>query len=84
MVVEDAGFNQISVQDYVAQVGQGEILNHAADHLGRSDAVIVLLRSIWARELRALAEGRQTKQWRYPAHFELANGNERGEAVKSR
>src|SRR5262249_50410006 len=75
MVVEDAGYNQISIQDYVAQVGQGEILNHAADHLGSSDAVIVLLRSIWARELRALAEGRPTKQWRYPDHFVLANGN---------
>jgi 5,5'-dehydrodivanillate O-demethylase oxygenase subunit len=75
MPVEEAGYNQISIQDYVAQVGQGEILNHAADHLGRSDAVIVLLRSIWARELRALAEGRPLKQWRYPEHFALANGN---------
>jgi 5,5'-dehydrodivanillate O-demethylase len=77
MHVDEAGYNQISIQDYVAQVGQGVILDHQADHLGRSDAVIVLLRSIWARELRALAEGRPRKQWRYPEHFALANGNER-------
>jgi len=78
MTVEEAGFNQINVQDYVAQVGQGPILTPQYDHLGKSDAVIVLLRGIWARELRALAEGRPTKAWRYPEHFALANGNELG------
>ena len=33
------------------------------EHLGRSDAYVVLLRSIWQREMRVLAEGRPQKQW---------------------
>jgi hypothetical protein len=33
-------------------------------HLGRNDAVVILFRKLWERELRALAEGRPTKEWR--------------------
>jgi len=41
-------------------------------HLGRNDAVVILFRKIWERELRALAESRPTKQWNTlsKAHFE--------------
>jgi 5,5'-dehydrodivanillate O-demethylase len=52
------------IEDYVAQVGQGAIADTSCFHLGRNDAVVILFRKIWARELRALAEGRPTKQWR--------------------
>lgn len=55
--------NLINVQDYVAQVGQGAIAPREIDHLGRSDVTLILLRRIWERELRALAEGRPLKQW---------------------
>jgi 5,5'-dehydrodivanillate O-demethylase len=53
----------VNIQDTVAQVGQGVIADREHERLGRSDVAIILLRQIWARELRALAEGRPLKQW---------------------
>jgi len=61
----------VPIQDEVTQVGQGRIADRTNEHLGQSDAVIVLLRSIWARELRSLAEGRPLKHWRRSAELEL-------------
>jgi 5,5'-dehydrodivanillate O-demethylase len=55
--------NIVTVQDMVALVGQGAIPDRSAEHLGRSDATVVVWRSIWERELRALAEGRPLKDW---------------------
>jgi 5,5'-dehydrodivanillate O-demethylase len=55
----------VNAQDYVAQVGQGRIVNRKEEHLGRSDVGVVVLRKIWERELRAFAEGRPLKNWRY-------------------
>ena len=52
-----------AVQDHVYQVGQGAIPERGEDHLGSADVGVVLLREIWQRELRALAEGRPTKRW---------------------
>ncbi len=53
----------ITIQDHVAQEGQGAIADVASERLGRSDAAIILLRSLYARELRALAEGQPLKPW---------------------
>jgi 5,5'-dehydrodivanillate O-demethylase oxygenase subunit len=53
-----------SVEDYVAQVGQGAIVNQATDRLGRMDAGVILVRQLWQRELRKLAQGEPLKQWR--------------------
>jgi 5,5'-dehydrodivanillate O-demethylase len=36
------------------------------ERLGRSDTALILYRKLWAREMRALAEGRPLKQWRRP------------------
>jgi 5,5'-dehydrodivanillate O-demethylase len=52
------------IEDYVAQVGQGAIADHNQFHLGRNDAVVILFRKIWERELRALAEGKPMKSWK--------------------
>jgi 5,5'-dehydrodivanillate O-demethylase oxygenase subunit len=52
------------IEDYVAQVGQGAIADQSNFHLGRNDVVVILFRKIWERELRALSEGRPTKQWK--------------------
>jgi hypothetical protein len=62
------------IEDYVAQVGQGAIADQSQFHLGRNDAVVILFRKIWERELWALAEGRSTKQWKTlsQADFEAA------------
>ena len=53
----------VTTQDYVAQKGQGVIYDRASERLGRSDAGVILLRQLYAREMRALAEGQPLKQW---------------------
>lgn len=70
----DVGRQYIPITDDVTQVGQGIIPDFGAERLGRSDAVIVLLRKIWERELRALAEGRPLKQWSHPSELVLSHG----------
>ncbi|HLQ34020.1 MAG TPA: Rieske 2Fe-2S domain-containing protein [Chloroflexota bacterium] len=55
------------VEDYSSLVGQGAIPNREADHLGRGDAHVILVRNIWRRELAALREGMPLKEWRTPA-----------------
>jgi 5,5'-dehydrodivanillate O-demethylase len=53
----------VELEDQLAQGGQGVIANRHAEHLGRTDAGVVMLRRIFSRELHALAEGRPTKAW---------------------
>jgi len=55
----------VMLEDEVAQTGQGAIAVRSNEHLGRSDRGVFLLRKIWERELRNLAEGRPLKQWAY-------------------
>ncbi len=54
-----------SLEDDLAQCGQGVVWNHKNSTLGRSDVGLILQRKIWARELRALDEGRPFKEWTY-------------------
>lgn len=54
------------VQDNVALAGQGRITDRSKDWLGQSDKGVILLRKLWARELKALADGKPLKQWRRP------------------
>src|SRR5579871_5208834 len=70
IAVEDvraAMSNVTNVEDYVAQVGQGAIADRTAEHLGRSDMLIALLRQVYSREMRNLAEGQPLKRWGRPA-----------------
>ena len=55
----------VMLEDEVAQTGQGVIADRGKEHLGRSDRGVFLLRKIWERELRNLAEGRPVKTWVY-------------------
>lgn len=55
-----------NIQDCVSQNGQGATTDRTREHLGRSDAGIVMLWQIWMRELRTLAEGTPLKQWSVP------------------
>lgn len=66
--------NIVNVEDYVAQVGQSAIAPRELDHLGHSDVLVILLRNLWERELRALAEGQPLKQWHRPERVEVAYG----------
>lgn len=54
------------VQDNVALAGQGRVVEREKERLGQSDAGIILLRKLWERELKALAEGKTMKAWRRP------------------
>jgi 5,5'-dehydrodivanillate O-demethylase oxygenase subunit len=55
----------LRLQDDVAQVGQGRIANMDHERLGQSDKAVIVLRKIWAREIKALAEKRPLKSWVY-------------------
>ncbi|HZT05479.1 MAG TPA: Rieske 2Fe-2S domain-containing protein [Chloroflexota bacterium] len=61
--------NIVNVQDYASMVGQGSIPDFAHEHLGQSDNSMIFWRRLWARELRALAEGRPLKQWTQSIHL---------------
>jgi 5,5'-dehydrodivanillate O-demethylase len=66
-IVETRWWDTYSVQDMVSLgVGQGPIADREHEHLGRSDASVVMLRQLYLRELRALAEGRPLKEWKHP------------------
>jgi 5,5'-dehydrodivanillate O-demethylase oxygenase subunit len=58
------------LQDTVICVGQGAIADRSAERLGRSDAAVILLRKIWERELRFLAEGKPLTQFTFPQFVE--------------
>jgi 5,5'-dehydrodivanillate O-demethylase len=63
--VDPMRVDYVMLEDEIAQTGQGAIAERGNEHLGRSDRGVFLLRKIWERELRNLAEGRPTKQWVY-------------------
>jgi 5,5'-dehydrodivanillate O-demethylase len=65
----------VNIQDNVAQMGQGAIPDPAIEHLGRSDVLVVLLRKVWAEELRAVAEGRPTQPWNRLPHIVAVHGS---------
>jgi 5,5'-dehydrodivanillate O-demethylase len=52
------------VQDNVALAGQGRLVEREKERLGQSDAGIILLRKLWGRELKSLAQGKPLKPWR--------------------
>jgi 5,5'-dehydrodivanillate O-demethylase oxygenase subunit len=60
------------LQDTVICVGQGAIADRSAERLGRSDAAVILLRRIWRRELRLLAEGKPLTQFAFPQFVEIS------------
>jgi 5,5'-dehydrodivanillate O-demethylase len=76
--VDDVGeyAKRVNLQDFVAQAGQGVIADRTHERLGRSDKAVILLRKIWERELRALADGRPLKQWRWPGYVLATTGVE--------
>jgi 5,5'-dehydrodivanillate O-demethylase oxygenase subunit len=64
----------VSIQDDVAQLGQGIIADRENEYLGRSDVGIILLRKIWLRELDALAAGKPTKAWHWSTGLDATVG----------
>ena len=70
--------NIVLVQDTVAQVGQGVIADREHERLGRSDATLILLRRLWTRELRALAERQPLKEWSRRERLAATSGSASG------
>lgn len=64
----------INIQDNATQLGQGAIANRGAERLGRTDAAVILLRRIWERELRALAEDKPLTVWTAGERLEALPG----------
>ena len=62
-VIETRWWDINSVQDMVTLVGQGVVADREHEHLGQIDVGMVLLRNLYMREMRALAEDRPLKQW---------------------
>jgi 5,5'-dehydrodivanillate O-demethylase len=56
--------DMIRLQDDIALVGQGRVVDRQQDLLGISDVGVAMVRRIWQRELRAFAEGRAPKAWK--------------------
>jgi 5,5'-dehydrodivanillate O-demethylase len=56
----------VNVQDDVALAAQPPVGSRPSDRLGRSDIQIIILRRIYARELRALAAGQPLTPWVVP------------------
>ncbi|HXM07630.1 MAG TPA: hypothetical protein VN936_09195, partial [Candidatus Acidoferrum sp.] len=54
---------QFMIEDYVTQVGQGRLIDRAPEHLGRNDALLILFRKVWRREVRALAAKQPLTTW---------------------
>ena len=54
----------VAAQDYIAQVGQGAIVDRSQERLGKSDAGIILLRKIFRRELDAIKNSLPGKKWK--------------------
>ncbi len=53
-----------SVEDYLTQVGQGPVAMRENDRLGKVDQGVLLLRTLWERELRAMDQDRPMKDWK--------------------
>jgi 5,5'-dehydrodivanillate O-demethylase len=66
--------DSVTIQDHVAQQGQGVIADRDRERLGRSDVAVILLRKLWARELQALAEGRPLKEWTRTERLAVTSG----------
>jgi 5,5'-dehydrodivanillate O-demethylase oxygenase subunit len=56
----------VRLQDDIAQLGQGHLVDRTQERLGRGDVGMIAIRKLWQRELRALAEGRPLTRWTRP------------------
>lgn len=62
----------VLIEDGIVLLGQGVIPDRSKNRLGSSDAAIVLLRKIYAREMAALSEGRSLTDFKKPEAVTLS------------
>ncbi len=63
---DNGWFDFINAEDYIAQVGQGTLVDRNEEHLGKSDLAMILMRRIWQRELTEMQQGKPMKAWVTP------------------
>ena len=68
----------VMIQDAISCVGQGAARDRESDILGASDRVVSMIRRLWTREMRAIAEGRPVKHWKAPRDLRTTRGIEGG------
>ena len=61
--VDPVRVDLVQLQDDVAQIGQGRVVDRSSERLGRGDIGVVAIRRLWSREVTAMLEGRPLKQW---------------------
>ncbi len=66
----------VMIQDAISCVGQGAARDRESDILGASDRVVSMIRRLWTREMRAIAEGRPVKRWKTPRDLRTTRGIE--------
>jgi 5,5'-dehydrodivanillate O-demethylase oxygenase subunit len=64
----------VNIQDAVALRAQPPIGERVNDRLGQSDVQIIVLRTIWSREMHALEAGGPMKAWTVPLDLVATNG----------
>jgi 5,5'-dehydrodivanillate O-demethylase len=64
----------LSVEDAVAQGGQGPIYDRSEEMLGRTDIGVARLRRVFERELSAISAGGSTKTWNYAEQPDPSQG----------
>ena len=72
MPAEDVGDTAtalVSAQDYIAQLGQGTIVDRSGEWLGKSDEGVILLRNIFRREINAMQKGQPIRIWQQKPGF---------------
>ena len=63
------------MSDAVLEHGHGGVIaDREHERLGRSDAVLILWRKLWARDMRALEEGGPLKQWGWSQPIQPTQG----------
>lgn len=67
----------LMIQDHVTQMAQGTRTDRSKEHLARSDVLVIKLRRIWSREMRAMDEGLPLKQWVRSEAIRPTNGLDR-------
>lgn len=59
----------VRLQDDIAQIGQGALVDRSRDRLGRGDIGVIAIRKRWERELRAFEGGAPPTDWRRDAEL---------------
>ena len=72
--IDENEVNIANVPDEVSQAGHGVIADRSNERLGHTGRPVILFRKLWERELKALAEGKPLRQWRWTEELVATSG----------